>query len=164
MMGSINNPELHGVIPRASRAIFQAIEKADDKVEFKIACNYIEIYNESIQDLFDTSKKNLNIRESPGMGIYVESLTTEYVTSEDEIYELLEMGSNNRVVSFTHMNATSSRSHSVFVITISQTFTETGTTKTGKLNLVDLAGSEKVGKTGATFGVFLLLFLFLCNF
>jgi kinesin family protein 5 len=48
------------------------------------------------------------------------------------------------------MNAESSRSHSIFVITIQQRNTETGAQKTGNLYLVDLAGSEKVGKTGAS--------------
>lgn len=48
------------------------------------------------------------------------------------------------------MNAESSRSHSIFVITIQQRHVETGTQKSGNLFLVDLAGSEKVGKTGAS--------------
>ena len=48
------------------------------------------------------------------------------------------------------MNAESSRSHSIFLITINQKNTETVTQKTGNLYLVDLAGSEKVGKTGAS--------------
>lgn len=48
------------------------------------------------------------------------------------------------------MNAESSRSHSIFLITINQRNTESGTSKTGNLYLVDLAGSEKVGKTGAS--------------
>ena len=48
------------------------------------------------------------------------------------------------------MNAESSRSHSIFLITINQKNTETGAQKTGNLYLVDLAGSEKVGKTGAS--------------
>lgn len=48
------------------------------------------------------------------------------------------------------MNAESSRSHSIFLITIYQKNTDTGAAKTGNLYLVDLAGSEKVGKTGAT--------------
>ena len=48
------------------------------------------------------------------------------------------------------MNAESSRSHSIFLITINQKNTETGTQKSGNLYLVDLAGSEKVGKTGAS--------------
>lgn len=48
------------------------------------------------------------------------------------------------------MNAESSRSHSIFVMTIQARNTETGTQKTGSLFLVDLAGSEKISKTGAT--------------
>lgn len=48
------------------------------------------------------------------------------------------------------MNAESSRSHSIVVITITQKNEDTGATKSGKLYLVDLAGSEKVGKTGAS--------------
>lgn len=42
------------------------------------------------------------------------------------------------------MNAESSRSHSIFVITISQRNMDTGEAKNGYLYLVDLAGSEKV--------------------
>ena len=48
------------------------------------------------------------------------------------------------------MNAESSRSHSIFVITIQQRNTDSGSQKNGSLFLVDLAGSEKVGKTGAS--------------
>ena len=48
------------------------------------------------------------------------------------------------------MNAESSRSHSIFVITVTQKNVETGSAKSGQLFLVDLAGSEKVGKTGAS--------------
>lgn len=54
------------------------------------------------------------------------------------------------LICIADMNAESSRSHSIFVITIVQRNTETGTQKTGSLFLVDLAGSEKIGKTGAT--------------
>lgn len=48
------------------------------------------------------------------------------------------------------MNTESSRSHSIFVITIHQKNIDTGSAKTGQLFLVDLAGSEKIGKTGAS--------------
>ncbi len=48
------------------------------------------------------------------------------------------------------MNAESSRSHSIFIITVTQKNMADGSVRTGKLYLVDLAGSEKVGKTGAT--------------
>lgn len=62
----------------------------------------------------------------------------------------MRRGSNNRVVAYTNMNAESSRSHSLVMITITQKNVDTGAAKSGKLYLVDLAGSEKVGKTGAS--------------
>ena len=48
------------------------------------------------------------------------------------------------------MNAESSRSHSIFLITINQKNLETGAQKSGNLYLVDLAGSERANSTGAT--------------
>lgn len=51
---------------------------------------------------------------------------------------------------YIDMNAESSRSHSIVLITITQKNLDTGAAKSGKLYLVDLAGSEKVGKTGAS--------------
>jgi len=42
------------------------------------------------------------------------------------------------------MNEHSSRSHSIFLISVKQENTITETKLTGKLYLVDLAGSEKV--------------------
>ena len=50
----------------------------------------------------------------------------------------------------TGLNLGSSRSHSVFTITVLQKDVVTSATKSGKLVLVDLAGSEKVRKTNAT--------------
>ncbi|VDM73425.1 unnamed protein product [Strongylus vulgaris] len=47
------------------------------------------------------------------------------------------------------MNEHSSRSHSVFLITVKQEHQATKKQLAGKLYLVDLAGSEKVSKTGA---------------
>ena len=47
------------------------------------------------------------------------------------------------------MNEGSSRSHSVFTITISQKDMSTAAAKSGKLVLVDLAGSEMVRKSNA---------------
>lgn len=55
-----------------------------------------------------------------------------------------------RATAATNINQESSRSHSIFVTTISQKNVETGSAKSGQLFLVDLAGSEKVGKTGAS--------------
>lgn len=47
------------------------------------------------------------------------------------------------------MNATSSRSHSIFLVIVSQKNTKTDAEKLGKMFCCDLAGSEKVEKTEA---------------
>ena len=86
------------------------------------------------------------MRDSPVKGIYVEDLTYEFVTCKEDIVDILEMGSKTRVTAATAMNDTSSRSHSVFVLTVNQKLPN-GTTKAGKLNFIDLAGSEKVSKS-----------------
>lgn len=62
----------------------------------------------------------------------------------------LEEGHSNRHVGETKMNRESSRSHSIFMITIEMM--DIGVdgkphVRVGKLNLVDLAGSERQRKT-----------------
>merc|ERR1712137_1065258 len=79
-----------------------------------------------------------------------EHLSEEYVSSEEDIADLIRQGETSRSVASTKMNARSSRSHSLFIITVEQKNLADGSTKEGRLNLADLAGSEKVGKTGAT--------------
>ncbi len=48
----------------------------------------------------------------------------------------------------TNMNLESSRSHAVFLVTVSSFFRAANVTKYAQLYMVDLAGSEKVWKTG----------------
>lgn len=62
--------------------------------------------------------------------------------------QVLEFGNGNRAVQGHHMNAASSRSHSVFLMNVDGRDKITKSTKSGTIFLVDLAGSERVGKTG----------------
>jgi kinesin family protein 5 len=59
----------------------------------------------------------------------------------EEVYKLIEIARNCRSIASTNMNERSSRSHMIFILTISQNNTVDLTAKTGKLYLVDLAGS-----------------------
>jgi kinesin family protein 5 len=97
----------------------------------------------------EPSKDNLKIRELPGRGIFVEDITENYVASYDEVLDVMAAGQTNRAIGSTKMNFESSRSHSVFILTLGQLNKLNGTRKGSKLTLVDLAGSEKVQKTGA---------------
>merc|ERR1712137_958431 len=110
----------------------------------------MEIYKENVRDLLHPSAPTLSVRESPTKGVYVEGLTEEYVASEEDITELIQLGERSRSVSSTKMNQRSSRSHSLFIIIVEQKNLADDSVKIGRLNLIDLAGSEKVGKTGAT--------------
>jgi hypothetical protein len=89
------------------------------------------------------------LREDKERGIFIDKARSIYVSSAEEMMEVIAAGAENRELSATGMNAGSSRSHSVLIITISQRNTELQSTKSGKLFLVDLAGSEMVSKTGA---------------
>ncbi|KAG6964598.1 hypothetical protein JG687_00005884 [Phytophthora cactorum] len=160
MTGVTGGPEaLEGLIPRVNRTIFERV--ANERVEypnkrFLVECSYFEIYNEIIYDLLDSSgngKKNkggLEIKEHSVLGIYVKDLQERVVETREEIVELMALGAQSRTVGYTHMNAESSRSHSIFTIKIHQKDADDETKSVfAKINLVDLAGSERAASTGA---------------
>ncbi|XP_054555692.1 kinesin heavy chain isoform X3 [Talpa occidentalis] len=82
-------------------------------------------------------------------GTYLMGCTERFVSSPEEVMDVIDEGKANRHVAVTNMNEHSSRSHSIFLINIKQENVETEKKLSGKLYLVDLAGSEKVSKTGA---------------
>ena len=142
-----------GLIPRAIEDIFKYIENnSNSDTTFIIRVTYLQIYNESIDDLLKPEKKHLSIREGQKKGLYVEGLSEWAVRSPNDIYALLERGAQCRTKAYTNMNDVSSRSHAVFTIILEQMKISNGRKrfKAGKLNMVDLAGSERVKISGAT--------------
>jgi kinesin family protein 5 len=151
MMGSdIDDDVGKGVIPRIIEQIFASILASPSNIEYTVRVSYMEIYMERIRDLLMPQNDNLPVHEEKNRGVYVKGLLEVYVSSVEEVYEVLRRGGASRAVSATNMNAESSRSHSILVVTVTQKNVETGSMKSGQLFLVDLAGSEKVGKTGAS--------------
>ena len=73
-----------------------------------------------------------------------------YVTSAEEMIRLVLQGDSARATASTNMNSASSRSHSIFIITVTRKNISSGAARTGKLFVCDLAGSEMVKKTAAT--------------
>ncbi|WKX99995.1 hypothetical protein Q1695_014680 [Nippostrongylus brasiliensis] len=149
MEGVIGDQVMQGIIPRIVQDIFNHIYTMDTELEFHIKVSYFEIYNEKIRDLLDPEKVNLSIHEDKNRVPYVKGATERFVGSPDEVLQTIEDGKSNRMVAVTNMNEHSSRSHSVFLITVKQEHQATKKQLAGKLYLVDLAGSEKVSKTGA---------------
>ncbi|KAI5107524.1 kinesin heavy chain, partial [Silurus meridionalis] len=151
MEGNLHDPNHMGIIPRIAQDIFDHIYSMDENLEFHIKVSYFEIYLDKIRDLLDVSKTNLAVHEDKNRVPYVKGCTERFVSSPEEVMDVIDDGKANRHVAVTNMNEHSSRSHSIFLINIKQENVETEKKLSGKLYLVDLAGSEKVLflKTGA---------------
>eukprot|EP00049_Salpingoeca_infusionum_P023452 m.12185 g.12185 ORF g.12185 m.12185 type:complete len:965 (+) comp5809_c0_seq1:393-3287(+) len=146
---SVVDPAERGIIPRIVHNIFGYIDLAPETLEFTVKVSYFEIYMERVRDLLADGKDNLQIHENRERGVYVRHATELYMQDPEDVMDVMSAGAERRSVATTNMNDHSSRSHSVFLMEISQKDTVKGGMKTGKLFLVDLAGSEKVSKTGA---------------
>ncbi|CAD7703838.1 unnamed protein product [Ostreobium quekettii] len=152
-------PNDAGVIPRAVKQIFDHLERS--QIDSSVRVSFLEVYNEELTDLLDVddgmqqaARSKLKIMEDK-TGVVVQGLEDCIVNDAAEIYQVLERGSAKRVKAETLLNKQSSRSHSIFTITIhiKETTSEgEDVVKIGKLNLVDLAGSECISRSGAKDG------------
>uniref|UniRef100_A0A663F1Y7 Kinesin family member 21B n=1 Tax=Aquila chrysaetos chrysaetos TaxID=223781 RepID=A0A663F1Y7_AQUCH len=170
--------EEQGIIPRAIGHLFSGIEERKQAAqsqgvaapEFKVSAQFLELYNEEILDLFDSTrdpdarhrKSNIKIHEDASGSIYTTGVTSRLISSQDELIQCLKQGALSRTTASTQMNVQSSRSHAIFTIHLcqmrvctrpelvrSQPTTEYETL-TAKFHFVDLAGSERLKRTGAT--------------
>ncbi|KAL8168460.1 UNVERIFIED_CONTAM: Kinesin-like protein kif21b [Gekko kuhli] len=176
-----------GIIPRAITHLFSGIEERKQAAqeqgvpapEFKVSAQFLELYNEEILDLFDSTrdpdsrhrKSNIRIHEDASGGIYTTGVTSRLIGSQDELIQCLKQGALSRTTASTQMNVQSSRSHAIFTIYLCQMRVcspvhlvngETNSllegsqpaseyeTRTAKFHFVDLAGSERLKRTGAT--------------
>uniref|UniRef100_A0A8D0DEC2 Kinesin family member 21A n=1 Tax=Sander lucioperca TaxID=283035 RepID=A0A8D0DEC2_SANLU len=170
---NIEEEEL-GIIPRAVHHLFKGIEQRRQAAqeqgcpvpEFKINAQFLELYNEEVLDLFESTrdtkqKSHIKIHEDATGGIYTVGVTTRNVSSEAEMMQCLKLGALSRTTASTQMNVQSSRSHAIFTIHLCQVRVcasdnvSTGSmdeyeTLTAKFHFVDLAGSERLKRTGAT--------------
>ncbi|CAK7223316.1 hypothetical protein SEUCBS140593_005195 [Sporothrix eucalyptigena] len=146
-----------GIIPQICQDMFKRIAElqSDPNLKCTVEVSYLEIYNERVRDLLNPATKgNLKVREHPSTGPYVEDLAKLVVGSFQEIEHLMDEGNKARTVAATNMNETSSRSHAVFTLMLTQKKFDVETKmemeKVAKISLVDLAGSERATSTGAT--------------
>ncbi|RXG58438.1 Kinesin-like protein KIF14 [Armadillidium vulgare] len=172
-----NDENNTGILPRFCKDLFSEAQSihsrnadkgAQSRVEIEIS--YIEIYNEKIYDLIGShcstmtedsqklssdKKEALKVREHPRNGPYVVGASFHLVTSYEDLQMWIILGNKQRSIAATGMNDKSSRSHSVFSITVTQTETELiqgeemEHSRISKINLVDLAGSERVAASNS---------------
>lgn len=147
--GTVQQP---GVIFLTMQELFERIaERNDDKVT-EVSLSYLEIYNETIRDLLvpGGSKAGLMLREDANQAVSVAGLSSHRPQNVQEVMDMIVRGNEYRTMSPTEANATSSRSHAVLQINVSQKdrnadINEPHTMAT--LSIIDLAGSERASAT-----------------
>ena len=140
MRGSPSNA---GIIPLTILTIFDQIQTTPI-TDFRIAVSYLEVYNETINDLLDVNKTKLSLRDNGAGCLEIENLTEVLVENESQARYYFEIGESNRKTGDNSRNAQSSRSHTVFRMSLE--CTHNAKTTTAEINLVDLAGSEGMSK------------------
>ncbi|KYN26984.1 Kinesin-like protein KIF16B [Trachymyrmex cornetzi] len=159
MMGTKEDP---GLIPRLCEGIFSKIEQENEHERiYRVTVSYLEIYNERVRDLLkpSTSTSGLRVREHPRLGPYVQGLTHHVVRTLGSLISYVEEGTKARKTASTLQNPSSSRSHALLTVDLSQETADaersssSGTSLSSRrqdatlhggsrLHLVDLAGSE----------------------
>ncbi|MFS7898246.1 putative plus-end-directed kinesin ATPase [Helianthus anomalus] len=133
-----------GIIPLAVKDVFSIIQETPSR-EFLLRVSYLEIYNEVVNDLLNPAGQNLRIRED-SQGTFVEGVKEEVVLSPAHALSLIAAGEEHRHVGSTNFNLLSSRSHTIFTLTIESSpcgeYDDGGDVNLSQLNLIDLAGSE----------------------
>ncbi|RMB94319.1 hypothetical protein DUI87_29127 [Hirundo rustica rustica] len=163
-VASINEDE-QGIIPRAMAETFRLIDE-NDLIDYTVRVSYLEVYKEEFRDLLqvDTASKDIQIREDDKGNIVLCGVKESEVEGLDEVLSLLEMGNTAKHTGATHINRQSSRSHTIFTVTMEQrrgagrlplhhrppAVPAAGQVLVSKFHFVDLAGSERIVKTGNT--------------
>nr|XP_058912573.1 kinesin-like protein KIF7 isoform X4 [Kogia breviceps] len=162
-MGEASVASLHedeqGIIPRAMAEAFKLIDE-NDLLDCLVHVSYLEVYKEEFRDLLEvgTASRDIQLREDDRGNVVLCGVKEVDVEGLDEVLSLLEMGNAARHTGATHLNRLSSRSHTVFTVTLEQRGRApsrlprpaAGQLLISKFHFVDLAGSERVLKTGST--------------
>lgn len=101
MEGVMGDPEKQGIIPRIVSDIFNHIYSMEMNLEFHIKVSYYEIYMDKIRDLLDVSKINLSVHEDKNRVPYVKGATERFVSSPEDVFEVIEEGKSNRHIAVT---------------------------------------------------------------
>lgn len=141
MEGTDEDP---GLLPRLGTSIFHSATAVLEQVS---VC-FVEIYMEKVQDLLEPARK-VEVRETMNGSVYLANACERVVSSSSELLSCVNDGQKYRSVAATKMNERSSRSHSVFSVSVKTLDNVSGMPLHGALHFVDLAGSESQGRTGA---------------
>eukprot|EP00038_Savillea_parva_P031411 m.86153 g.86153 ORF g.86153 m.86153 type:complete len:1042 (-) comp9657_c1_seq2:69-3194(-) len=147
MTGSESDP---GIMTRSISDLFRLMNEDTDNVQYSVAINYVEIYNECIRDLLVRGSPDLDLREDSDGNSVVCGVNWVEIEKADQISRLLREGNLRRTQEATRANMASSRSHAILEVRVQRSSKSAGdqTVQTGRLHMIDLAGSERAASTG----------------
>eukprot|EP00747_Dinoflagellata_sp_TGD_P163862 gnl/TRDRNA2_/TRDRNA2_183033_c0_seq1.p1 gnl/TRDRNA2_/TRDRNA2_183033_c0~~gnl/TRDRNA2_/TRDRNA2_183033_c0_seq1.p1 ORF type:complete len:1043 (-),score=205.40 gnl/TRDRNA2_/TRDRNA2_183033_c0_seq1:217-3345(-) len=144
-----------GIAPRAVAAIFGALQKCP---VWQVEVSVLEIYNERVRDLLapggvtHVDIHEVRTSERDPATFRCPDATMRSAAGPDAALAALQEGMRRRETARTDMNHSSSRSHLIFTLCVSQSDREAGATLRSRLYLVDLAGSERLKRSMADSG------------
>ncbi|KAF9820955.1 hypothetical protein IEO21_00932 [Rhodonia placenta] len=135
-----------GIIYLTMADLFQQIEDKREENIIDVVVTFLEIYNEEIRDLLaepgtPTPRGGLQIREDKN--VKVVGLTELRPRSADEVKEIVLLGNSRRTQSPTHANETSSRSHAVLQVHVTQAPRTASITEQRMMGTFSLGGNCK---------------------
>ena len=147
---------MRGLIPRSIEQIgAHKILLEKDGWEFRVEVSFLEIYNEILRDLLREKSSDGESKHEIKVGSdgrrTVTNLTVMPIdpNDSDAVEAVLTLAAKRRATASTDMNATSSRSHSVFTLDMTAKHEGRNQILRGTLNMVDLAGSERLDRSNA---------------
>lgn len=144
IQGTPQNP---GLLPRLVSQLFERMEH-EKQTKWDLQVSMLEIYQEKIYDLLskNSKKDKLNIRDGNGR-VEVCKLSSHTISSAQDALKLMNDASGRRTKSKTSLNASSSRSHAVYSLSLTKVMK--GKKQSVVFQVVDLAGAERHNRTNA---------------
>ena len=133
-----------GLVHLCIKEIFNIINRPESYItKSVIKISHVEIYNETVNDLFDPNKKNLEIRDA-FKGAYISNLSEYTINNYEKALQILNKGENNKNITDAKMNDKLNKRHTIFKLSIEFNIKEKK--YFSQLNLIDLSGSENISK------------------
>ena len=134
-----------GSMPRSLALIVDWIIKhnlfsePENHLEVSLSC--LEIYNERLRDLLSEDKPDQDIQILFNKGkVVLPDIVKRSIATVADALDAIKLSSKRRHTEATAWNSHSSRSHSIYRISIAK---KIDGIETGLLNIIDMAGSEK---------------------
>lgn len=127
-----------GLVPRCMQFVFSVLGPCS-----VVKASFMEIYNERIFDLLDSSaeKVSLHQRPPPEVGFQVSGLTQVECSSAEALFQVLRQGVAARHTAYHSASPDSSRAHGILTIELPR---QQDAKRGGRLIFADLAGSERI--------------------